>query len=76
VKYGDHMNRIYNFRSKCPKLETLHSITIEYAEVNVCGDSKTYYTKLSYSCNEGYDCTFKDKYGSCPIYKIAPNNPQ
>ncbi|WP_236894910.1 MULTISPECIES: hypothetical protein [Clostridium] len=55
---------------ECPYLNEEHSISINYAEL-----FNNQYKKMTYSCNQGSECTFKDKYGQCPVYKNAPNTP-
>ena len=70
------MNIRYSFKSEGPHLGKSHLIIVEYAKIEVCGTTETLYKKMSYTCREGSDCTFKDEYGRCPLYLDAPSNPK
>ncbi|MCD3206788.1 hypothetical protein G8V06_09420 [Clostridium botulinum D/C] len=66
----------YNFKHKCPHLNRIHSISIDYGEINMLGSLETHYKKMNYFCNEAPECSFKDSYGRCPVYLAAPSRPR
>jgi hypothetical protein len=65
------------FNLKCPYLNRLQQISIDYMEVPMCGTTQQCYKKGDYSCDEMDNCPFpsKDKYGRCPVYLNAPSRP-
>lgn len=67
----------YTFNAECPYLNRPHSISIDYAEILLCGANKPDYQKLTYSCDESDTCPFpsKDNYGRCPVYLESPSEP-
>lgn len=65
----------YPYQAQCPYLNDIHSISINYSEIQMCCYSKSPYKKSNYSCDKSDDCTFKDRYGRCPVYLKAPSDP-
>lgn len=56
----------------CPEYNVENSIEIEYKEVRMVGDPRTYYKKGSFYCEKANSqgCSLD----SCPIYSKAPNS--
>ena len=67
----------YIFQSQCPYLDKLHSISIDYEEILMCGTTKPGYKKGNYYCDEADNCPFpsNDKWGRCPVYLNSPSEP-
>ena len=70
------MNRNSIFQDYCPYLNEIHSISVKYTEVSISSNVQSQYRKLNYSCNKDSNCTFKDKFEHCSVYKSAPENPR
>jgi hypothetical protein len=70
-----NLTRTKNFESECPYLNRIHSISINYAEFPIAGQLSNSFKKIDYSCSENVNCTFKDQYDRCPVYKSAPESP-
>lgn len=66
---GDIIQKIVS--GYCPKYNTKNSIDVEYEEVRMVGDPKTYYKKGKYYCakSDSQECNLNP----CPIHSKAPN---
>lgn len=71
------MSRRYLFRHHCPYLNSLHTIAVDYAKIDLLGDLKTYYKATGYSCDYVDECPYpaEDDYGRRPVFLAAPDEP-
>ena len=69
-------NVIYIYSDYCPRFDQNRSIRVTYAEINLIGQFKPGYKKISYSCEYSDDCPHLDEYGRCPVCLSSPDEPR
>lgn len=67
----------YTHSGTCPYVEGIHSIHVNYTEVNMVGRSSPGYKKISYSCELSNECPYpgRDQFGRCPVFMSSPDKP-
>ena len=70
-------NVTYEYTDFCPYLECEHPIEITYAEIPILGKLSPGYKAISYECDLSEECPYprKDRYGRCPVFLSAPDEP-
>ena len=61
------------YSGKCPYLNKIRAIEIDFAEFYIAEDTTPYYKKLGYFCSDVDECTCCDEYGACPLFNHAPD---
>lgn len=69
------MDKCISYYGDCPKTGQTQRIEITYIEVNVAKQLHTGYKKAEFICPLSGNCSNIDKYGRCPVYLDAPENP-
>ncbi|QAT40871.1 hypothetical protein [Clostridium sp. JN-9] len=67
---------VKTYSGYCPELKKQNFLSVEYKPINLCGDPKTYYKCVSYTCeHQAFNgCQTADTECGCPIFAEVPRS--